>query len=182
MNLSDVLHTSLLPSRFASAAKRRRTETRTSLDVAAGSPIKSFAEKALIGCEAQSAGISVFSRADRGESTWLVAIGDLENYVGRRFPLRHSLCGVAAELEATQLFVKPHRYFKWIEQADIYISEALVTPLVDSDGIPFGTIWVMKHRGARSRFDSGDASLMDSLAAKAQRQLCPDPATEPVLC
>lgn len=170
MNLSDVLVTPLLAQRMPSVSKMRRTASALASPLASESLV-CIARRAREACGAESAGISIFRKSNPIESRWIVATGVMSEYAGSGFPLRHSLCGVTAELRLPQLFAKPQRYFKWIDHAGIYISEALVTPLIDNERRLIGTIWVMSHRGARPRFDGVDARNMSDLAMDAARAL-----------
>lgn len=177
MILSDVLETRLLATREPSAAKLRRIQAALSEIKEFRLPLPALAEAAMAECKAQSAGVTLFRRGPPIESEWIVAAGVVSEFTGSRFPLRHSLCGVAADLSSIQLFVRPQRYFQWIEHAGIYISESLVAPLVDADGRRFGTVWAMSHQGARRKFDRGDAAMLEGIAAAASAVLLPDPST-----
>ena len=182
MTLSDVLATPLLRDRLASEAKSRQTRSVGPEDGLEFDSLEAIAERARQLCGAQSSGISVFRRREVVESRWLVATGVMSEYAGSGFPLRHSLCGVAAELGATQLFVKPQRYFKWIEHTGVYISEGLVTPLKVAEGRCCGTLWVMSHRGSRPRFDLRDAEELEKLGARAAIMLLQNYPTDKVQC
>ncbi len=171
VKLSDVLETWRLAQRAPSMAKRLRAQQIAVPARAAHTSLEALTEEMRLRCGAQSAGISLFRRADPIESRWIVATGALREYAGSGFPLRHSLCGVAAEFGTIQLFRTPQRYFKWIAHAGLYISEALVLPLADASGRFYGTVWVMSHRGTRPRFDSDDARMLESMAALIKQQL-----------
>lgn len=122
-----------------------------------------------LSCHAQSAGISIFENRYQNELTWSHISGRLAPFEGRRFPMRHSMCGVALELVGTQLFRYPHKYFRWLEFAGITISEALVTPVICNSTVR-GTIWVMNHRGPR-KFNSAQALLLEEFS-EALQALC----------
>jgi hypothetical protein len=171
MMLSDVLLTEELALRVPPLDGIDQARERGLLPAMDGKSIFDVAEIARVRCGAQSSGVSLFRRAEPVNSQWVVATGILLEYEASRFPLRHSLCGVASERKATQLFVTPQRYFKWIEHAGIYISEALVSPMFDSRLRCFGTIWVMNHHGARPRFDALDARNLEGIAVVAQNYL-----------
>lgn len=177
MLLSDVLETPLLATRESSMARRRRREKAGSSAELSPLSIVELAEAARAQCEAQSAGISLFRRADPIASEWITVTGALSDFKGSRFPLRHSLCGVTADYHSTQLFIKPHRYFKWMDHAGVFISEALVTPLFDAGGHCFGTVWAMSHRGARPNFDEGDAHALEAIAVAVSLILLPASAS-----
>ena len=171
MNLSDVLATDLLNERETAPGKARTGDSDALVDDSDENSLARIAERARAACGAQSSGISIFRKGEKVESKWLVTTGKMAQYEGSAFPLRHSGCGVAADLGYTQLFVKPHLYFRWIEHAGVYISEALVTPLRAADGRCFGTLWVMSHENSLPRFDRGDASELESLGADAAAAL-----------
>ena len=173
MLLSDVLETPLLASREPSAAKRRRREKIGVWGDLSRLSVADLAEEARARCGAQSAGVSLFRRAEPIASEWIVARGVLSAFQGSRFPLRHSLCGVAADFHSTQLFIKPQRYFKWMDHAGVYFSEALVTPLADASGRCFGMVWAMSHRGTRPSFDEGDAQALEAIAVALGVSLLP---------
>lgn len=171
MNLSDVLATELLNEREPAPGKARTRDSAGSVDALSENSLARIAERARAACGAQSSGISIFRKGEKVESKWLLTTGVMAQYEGSAFPLRHSVCGVAADLGCTQLFIKPHLYFRWIEHAGVYISEALVTPLRAADGRCFGTLWVMSHENSLPRFDRGDASELESLGNEAAAAL-----------
>jgi hypothetical protein len=147
MRLSDVLATPVLAERehgHPAISGDASFDTAVRQDDKR-SPIGLIVADAMAVCGAQSAGISVFRRSVPDELTWIFAIGTLAEFQGRRFPLRHSICGVCFDYGSTQLFARPHRYFRWMAQAGISITETLVTPLTSVDGSLYGTIWTMYH-------------------------------------
>ena len=120
-------------------------------------------------CHAQSAGVSIFADPRYHELTWVSACGELAEYKSRRFPQRHSLCGVVFESRAAQLFVEPHRYFQWIAQAGVTIDEGLVVPLVSGERM-YGTLWAMTHEPVHS-FDAADEATLIMLGEAATEYL-----------
>lgn len=115
-------------------------------------------------CKAQSAGVSIFANGQCDELTWMAVSGTLQLFASRRFPRRHSLCGVCFEHAAPQLFINPHLYFEWIAQAGITISEGLVAPLANEESI-YGTVWLMTRDDQRY-FDAEDARLLGLLGKR----------------
>lgn len=113
-------------------------------------------------CRADSAGISIFENSRYDELTWTAVTGVMRQYEGRRFPRRHSMCGVCLEKRMAQLFISPHRYFRWMADAGIEIETALVAPIVQRQCIP-GTIWIMQHDIA-PRFHAQHAQILATLA------------------
>ncbi len=168
MKLTDIIGTELLAERPTAHA---RVADLVDGPATTGSSsylamLGNFVDGAMRQCGAQSAGVSLFYRHDRNELTWVRARGDLRDFEGRRFPRRHSLCGVALDANATQLFIRPHRYFQWIEQAGIYIAESLVTPIMGPNGRKFGTIWMMTHSGSAHVFNQADAAALELTSKK----------------
>jgi hypothetical protein len=179
MRLADVLATPVL-------AERDRRRLAIAGDESFDIPVRQDDKRSPIGlivadvmavCDAQSAGVSVFRRSVPDELTWIFAIGRLAEFQGRRFPLRHSICGVCFDYGSTQLFARPHRYFRWMEQAGISISETLVTPLVSVDGSLYGTIWTMCHSGPSRGFDIADALALEERARRVTEAIWPKPRT-----
>lgn len=172
MRLSEVIATGML-------ASRRGHDTTRSDAVAASAALPSFlglsfkasahllTRHALLLCGAQSAGISVFDKGSNDELTWISVAGVLADFEGRRYPRRHSLCGVSFDSRAIELFVQPHRYFQWMLLAGIVINEALVCPIFSPNGSLYGTIWVMSHDNGNIQFEEADARVLMQLAAVA---------------
>ncbi|HEX8612088.1 MAG TPA: hypothetical protein VF800_12445 [Telluria sp.] len=126
--------------------------------------LRARCEDALVRCSAQSAGVSIFDNNDLDELTWGAAVGALAPYEGRRFPRSNSPCGLCFAYRSTQLFVQPHRYFAWMAQNNVHISEALVTPLIGQFGAFYGTIWVMSHDDTDIHFNLDDAHTLADLS------------------
>lgn len=90
--------------------------------------------------QVDAVGVSLFAPSTE-ELTWIEIAGELRKYQGRRFPRRHSMCDVCFQTAQSQLFVRPHRYFKWMAHNGIFISEALITPLRGRSTLFIGTLW-----------------------------------------
>ena len=120
-------------------------------------------------CSADSAGISLFDNRARDELRWAVVEGDLAGFESRRFPLRHSLCGVCFDRRSTQLFKRPHRYFQWMALNDIFIELGLVHPVVDISGAFIGTIWVMTNEDSSTQFSTDAVATLAVLAEEIVR-------------
>lgn len=172
MLLSDILATEQLALRPSAG----RPDVATVLAPFSGSgPTNPFdiwdavSNQALRLCHAHSAGVSIFADARYDELTWVSTAGALAQYRLRRFPQRHSLCGVVFGLKATQLFVAPHRHFQWMEQAGVIADECLIVPLVTTDGM-YGTVWVVTHEPAH-QFTAADADVLALLGAAATRHI-----------
>lgn len=170
MQLKNVLATELLNVRVA---ERQQVVDQTQVTAALGTLDghdmsalwDAVTTRALLWCHAQSAGVSIFADPRYDELTWTSVAGHLEQFATRRYPRRHSLCGVCLDKRATQLFIRPHLYFQWIAQAGVRISEALVVPLWSGDAI-YGTVWVMAHDEGR-RFTADDARILTMLGNTA---------------
>lgn len=102
-------------------------------------------QQAMEMCEADAAGISVFTSADFSAVSWLVAVGSLRQYTGHQFPRDDSPCEVSCEYQAPQLFLQPHEYFASMRNAGIVMQELLVVPITGPCGGSFGTIWSMTN-------------------------------------
>lgn len=113
-----------------------------------------------------AAGASILDNNGSDELTWVVALGACAQFEERRFPRRHSMCGVCFDLKSLQLFERPHRYFKWMSFAGLIFEEVLVCPVVSADGTVFGTIWVVSELGTKERFSFRDATLLELGAAQ----------------
>lgn len=168
MPLSEIVATDLLQSR-----PRRRAGQACIAPVPRMVPhdgatlrevLRTRCDEALLRCSAQSAGISIFDNNDLDELTWVVIAGTLAPYEGRRFPRSDSPCGLCLSYRSTQLFVRPHQYFRWMAENDVVITEALVAPLIGQFGAFFGTIWVMSHDDPAIHFTLDDADTLADLS------------------
>lgn len=128
--------------------------------------IAALTEHALLLCGAQSAGVSIFSSKDCDELTWERVQGQLHACTGRRFPLRHSMCGICLERREPQLFRKPDVLFEWMGLNGIYADEALVVPLCGVGNDVYGTVWVFSHNES-TQFDQGHAKTLLQLGILA---------------
>ncbi len=172
MQLRDVLATELLSLRNASPRSDVATVLAPFEHLDAGSELAiwdAVSAQVLELCRAQSAGVSIFADARYDELTWVSTTGTLADFRQRRFPQRHSLCGVVFELRSTQLFVEPHRYFQWIAQAGVTIDEGLVVPLVSGERL-YGTIWAMTHEPVH-HFTAADEAMLAMLGDAATQYL-----------
>lgn len=163
MKLADINGTALLAARAGPATRVARL-----LDAAPGhggsdylGMLNNFVDGALRQCGAQSAGVSLFYRSDSSKLTWVRARGALQDFEGRRFPRRHSPCGVSLDTNATHLFIRPDRYFQWISQAGIHVAEVLITPITAPDGRQLGTMWMMTHSDGSHGFHQNDARALE---------------------
>ncbi len=123
-------------------------------------------EHALSICSAQSAGVSIFNSKECDELTWEKVQGELSNCTGRRFPLRHSMCGICLERREPQLFRQPHALFEWMGLNGIWADEALVVPLCGVGNDVYGTVWVFSHDDT-AKFNEGHAQMLMQLGIQA---------------
>jgi GAF domain-containing protein len=132
---------------------------------------QTLCEYAMELCDADSAGISVLRGSGKTEKfSWDTLAGQLAGYVGGRAPRHRSPCGVCLERSTPQLFAQPEKYFRWMAQAALPISEILVVPMFKAGRIPFGTLWIMVHDDRRS-FDAEHVRIMTTLAQHASSTL-----------
>ncbi|HEY0061335.1 MAG TPA: GAF domain-containing protein [Telluria sp.] len=115
---------------------------------------------------AHAAGVSLFTSRDCEELRWEATQGSLIEYSGRRFPVRHSMCGVCLEHREAQLFFQPQRYFKWMLQNGVQLAEVLIVPLASSRNAVYGTLWVA-GKDLTVNFDQADADKLLALAMHA---------------
>ena len=123
-------------------------------------------EQAMLLCSAQSAGVSIFNSPDCEELTWEKVQGELSACTGRRFPLRHSMCGICLDRRVPQLFREPHDLFEWMGLNGIWVEEALVVPLCGVGNDMYGTIWVFAHEGS-AHYHQAHADMLLKLGIQA---------------
>ena len=157
--LADVLATDLLgkriPTSFAVLPPGRASNTGSDRD-----SITSLCERVLALSKADTVGISLFNHPVYDELTWSTVVGAASSFQGRRYPLRHSMCGVCFEWNSCQLFLEAQRYFQWLHLAGLRIAEGLVYPLRTPDELFYGTIWILAHDYA-TKFDKGHVSILE---------------------
>jgi signal transduction histidine kinase len=114
-------------------------------------------------CQAGTAGISVVETPAASEPVirWTNVAGGLKEQVGRLTPRNLSVCGVALDRKAPQLFSYPARHFRDLNELPVPVIEALVIPLRGSS--PAATIWILSHDEGFV-FDSEDVRVMTNLA------------------
>ena len=167
MPLEDVIATELLSKRQPMPEQLAALEAMRDEAGAPGSlSMDTGCRLAMKACHAESAGVSLFSHSRYDELTWIATSGHLARFEGRRFPQRHSMCGVCFARDAPQLFLKPHKHFQWMEMAGIGIREALVVPLKSQSGQFHGTLWVMTHAKDHVRFNWVDVDMLGLIAAR----------------
>lgn len=116
-------------------------------------------DRARPGMGADSVGISIFDE-QKDELTWAAISGELAPFEGRRFPRRHSMCGVCFQTAQSQLFVQPHRFFEWMSMSGIFAEEALITPLRGQRQLFFGTMWAIMDAGNMGEFTAAHLGML----------------------
>ena len=160
MPLADILATELLTTRPVTPPFPTLTPE-LEPDVSALGKIRKICTTARQRCGADTVGVSIFHHPHYEELTWIAVVGEGEDFQGRRYPLRHSMCGVCFDLEAPQLFIEAQRYFQWLDLASIRIAEGLVVPLRTPSGHFYGTIWMAAHAPPR-QFNDADVKLLSA--------------------
>lgn len=134
-------------------------------------------EQALELCVAESAGVSILVASDNARRfSWDTLLGRLAPFAGGSAPFDHSPCGVCLKLGAAQLFRRPERYFRWMQEAGMTFSELLVVPMYQDSHTPLGAIWIVSHDNERT-FDSEDVRIMTALAAHTVAALAVAPSS-----
>ncbi|MEJ7804693.1 MAG: hypothetical protein WKG03_02065 [Telluria sp.] len=133
--------------------------------------LRSFSGQVLQLTGASAAGISIFNSRSCDELTWESVSGNMQEFTGRRFPLRNSMCGICLEKREPQLFRWPHRYFAWMAQNGILVAEALVVPLCGVGNDVYGTVWAATDTalGTFSRQHANDMLALGAVATAALR-------------
>jgi PAS domain S-box-containing protein len=167
--LEEILITGELSSRPHRLPKldKENEALHTLARVMADSPrhlVDTLLQKALELCHADTAGLSVLEKNEKGEEVfhWTHLAGTLKDYVGGSTPRNHSPCGVTLDRNSPQLFRDAGRYFHYFNDVAVPITEGLVIPLVGNH--PTGTIWIVTHN-QHTHFDMEDVRIMSSLAA-----------------
>lgn len=117
-----------------------------------------------------SGGISLLE--EKGEKScfrWVAVAGALRSYIGGSAVRDLSPCGVTFSLGASQLFVRPARYFPDLVALEPAMIEVLVVPFWDQ-GEPLGALWVVSH-GPDQPFDREDVRIMERLGSFASAAL-----------
>lgn len=127
--------------------------------------LQTICEQALDLCVADSAGVSLLVTSENGKRfSWETLLGLLAPFAGGSAPLDHSPCGVCVELGTAQLFRRPERYFRWMQQAGMSFCELLVIPMYQDAHVPLGAVWIVSHDNERI-FDAEDVRIMSALAS-----------------
>jgi GAF domain-containing protein len=115
-------------------------------------------------CKADSAGVSLTDLDNSGQAIfrWVAAAGKMKSHLGGTTPRNFSPCGVCLERNAAQLFSYPERFFAYLQDLVLPMTELLLIPFY-ADHQSFGTLWVFSHDTQR-KFDREDVRILTSLA------------------
>ncbi len=114
-------------------------------------------------CKADSSGISLATISDTGDPVfrWIAASGSMQEHLGGGTPQNFSPCGVCLERNAPQLFCYPERFFTYLQDLGLPMTELLLIPFY-ADADCLGTVWVFCHQ-MRRKFDREDARILTSV-------------------
>lgn len=114
-------------------------------------------------CKSDSAGVSLADTNDTGQAIfrWAAAAGKMQEHLGGTTPRHFSPCGVCLERNAPQLFSYPERFFTYLLDLQLPMTELLLIPLAAGPD-SFGTLWVFSHEMPR-KFDREDARILTNL-------------------
>jgi hypothetical protein len=145
--LSDVLATQRLQKRKSAKSLHDQVVSANSKlmyaqSLGRKSILSVLAREAAAMCRSHSAGVSLFTSRECDELRWEIIYGDLSEFSGRRFPIRHSMCGVCLTSREPQMFIRPQQYFRWMSDNGVRPVEALVVPLRGNGNDVYGTLWV----------------------------------------
>lgn len=160
IKLTDVLATGLLVGRELTAEQRAMI-VKKNLTLFSGATVKGTCASVMRECKSDSVGISIFNSPRYDELSWLRVVGIAAEFEGRRYPLRHSMCGVCFERNSPQLFVESQRYFQWLDLAGIRIAECLVYPIRSKSGNFIGTVWVVRHEPFKVPFSHREVTILE---------------------
>lgn len=113
---------------------------------------------------ADSTGISLLN-AQAKRFVWPAVAGPFQVYLWDGTPSDFGPCGTVLERDATQLMLRPDRYFTYLEPIRPALEEVLLVPFY-IDGKAVGTIWAVIHEAGR-HFDGEDQRLLESLSTFA---------------
>jgi GAF domain-containing protein len=106
-----------------------------------------------------SAGISLLNGK---VFTWPAVAGNLAHLLGQGTPADFGPCSTVLTRNAPQLFIRPERYFTYLESIRPRIEEGLLVPFYVR-GTAVGTIWAIRHSHEHP-FDREDLRLLQTLS------------------
>ena len=107
-----------------------------------------------------SAGISLLTK-DEKSFVWPAVAGGWRSLSGNGTPRDFGPCGDVLDLNAPQLFRRPHRRYGYLLQATPLAEECLLLPFCVK-GKAVGTIWAVAHNDRR-KFDAEDLRQLQAL-------------------
>jgi len=126
-----------------------------------------FLELAIALCGAGSAGLSLLETDDLGHAhfRWDTLAGPFGVHKNGITQRDFSPCGLCLDAGHTILVNRPFHIFGYLNAVARPVLEGLIVPLYDTGRVPLGTIWIV-HHDEQSRFDAGDARVMEQLAVQ----------------
>jgi hypothetical protein len=114
-------------------------------------------------CEAESAGISLQSKDENGETSyrWVATAGQYERFLNAILPSFPSACGLTIERRQPQLFRVSQQFFDQMGVDAPVVTDGILIPWEVQNIC--GTIWIMSHQKTEA-FDTDDSRLMELLA------------------
>ena len=117
-------------------------------------------------CRADSSGVSILEPGGQnGVFRWRAIAGPFARHLDGAMPRDDSPCGTVLDKDATLLFERPERCFRYPAAVDLPLVEVLLAPF-HAAGRPVGTVWAIHHHPER-KFDAEDARLLTSLSRMA---------------
>jgi len=128
--------------------------------------VQRFVDLALDLCDGGTAGLSLLRDGEAGmHFHWEALAGALAASVGGTTPRDFSPCGLCLDAGHTILLRRPYERFDYFRGAAEPLMEGLIVPLIDGNGTPLGTIWVVHHDPDR-HFDGEDQRILEQLAVQ----------------
>ncbi|HVE54010.1 MAG TPA: GAF domain-containing protein [Ramlibacter sp.] len=127
-----------------------------------GSALQRFAELAMEGTGADSAGISLEERDEQGAFfRWIATAGEFSRYVNGTMPRDFSPCGTTVDVAKPLVMRDPVRYYAYISQLHAPVHLVLLVPFRRA-GRPVGTVWVAAHTPHKN-FSDADVRFVEHL-------------------
>jgi signal transduction histidine kinase len=132
--------------------------------------LQELVESAVLFCGADSSGISLEVRTEKGERQfrWVAVAGSFAQYVHAEVPRFFSPCGTCLDTERPQLYRVTQPYYEFLGITAEDITDGMLIPWINEH--MRGTIWAVAHH-SREAFDMEDFTLLTTLAAFASMGL-----------
>jgi hypothetical protein len=121
--------------------------------------VKDLVASAQLATGADSVGVSVFDES-RDHFSWIEIVGEFERYKGKKVARHHSMCAMCLQTAESQLFIRPHNFFEWMETEGVLVKEALVTPIQGVTNHHFGTLWAVANFQSNVEFTAAHLGLL----------------------